>query len=86
MYKRLLLVIFLTTLMAMLFAETTKKAPIIKYKEYEEFNLDEMSLEGESGSPGDISIIPRFQKQFKNELPYRLNFIGEIKRAVETVR
>ncbi len=59
---------------------------IYKYRQYEKFDLDEMSLEGETGSPGDLSIIPRFQKKFKNKLPYRTNFNQQIRKSIESIR
>ena len=59
---------------------------IYKYKEYEKFDFEDMVIEGEIGSPGDLSITPRYQKKFKNRLPYRKNFNAEIRKAVERIR
>lgn len=73
-----------------LHAEDGKKAPekkvIYKYKQYEKFDFDDLSVEGEDGSPGDLSINPRFQKEFKNELPYRKNFKQEMLKSLDTVK
>lgn len=57
-----------------------------KYKEYEKFNLDTIIVEGDTGSPGDISIKPRFGRKYRNKLPYRRNFNPEIRKAIERIR
>ena len=51
---------------------------VYKYKKYEKFNLEDISVDGETGVPGDISLINRYQRKFKNKLPYRKNFRPEI--------
>ena len=43
-----------------------KKKVVYKYKKFEKFNFDRFSIEGDSTSPGDISINPRFRVKFKN--------------------
>lgn len=57
-----------------------------EYKKFEKFDFDEIGVEGEAGSPGDISISPRLRKEFKNKLPERQNFNKEMKKAVEGIR
>ena len=59
---------------------------IYKYKKYEKFDFEDLVIEGEIGSPGDLSITPRYQRKFKNRLPYRKNFNAEIRKAVERIR
>jgi hypothetical protein len=59
---------------------------IYKYKDYQKFDFEDLVIEGESGGPGDLSIEPRYQKEFKNPLPYRSNFNAEIRRSIERVR
>lgn len=59
---------------------------IYKYKKYQKFDFEDLVIEGETGSPGDLSIIPRYQRKFKNRLPYRKNFNAEIRKSVERVR
>ena len=59
---------------------------IYKYKKYEKFDFEDMVIEGEIGAPGDLSITPRYQRKFKNRLPYRKNFNAEIRKAVERIR
>lgn len=69
------------------FAAKAKKEKIIyKYKKYENFNLEEISVDGETGVPGDISIINRFQKKFDNKLPYRKNFKPEVILSIERIQ
>lgn len=71
------------------FAEDVVKGQqkiIYKYKKYEKFDFEDLMIEGETGSPGDLSINPRMQMKFKNKLPYRKNFNAEIRRSVERVR
>jgi hypothetical protein len=59
---------------------------IYKYSKYQKFDFEDLVIEGESGSPGDLSITSRFQKQFQNKLPYRKNFNPEIRKATERIR
>ena len=57
-----------------------------EYKKFEKFDFEEIGVEGEAGSPGDISISPRLRKEFQNKLPERQNFNKEMKKAVEAIR
>jgi len=59
---------------------------IYKYKQYEKFDFEDLVVEGETGSPGDLSIIPRYQRKFKNKLPYKRNFIPEMKKGIERIQ
>ncbi len=59
---------------------------IYKYKKYEKFDFADLVVEGETGSPGDLSISPRYQRRFKNKLPYRKNFNDKISHAVGQIR
>lgn len=59
---------------------------IYKYKKYQKFDFEDLVIEGETGSPGDLSIIPRYQRKFKNRLPYRKNFNAEIRKSIERIR
>ncbi len=65
-----------------------KKAKSVRYeyKKYEKFDFDEIGVEGEAGSPGDLSITPRARTEFRNKLPERMNFNREMKKAVEVIR
>ena len=67
-------------------AQESKKNIVYRYKKYEKFDFEDLVIEGETGGPGDLSIAPRYQKKFKNKLPYRKNFNAEIRKGVERVR
>lgn len=67
------------------FAED-KKNVRYEYKKFEKFDFEEIGVEGEAGSPGDISISPRLRNEFKNKLPERLNFNKEMKKAIDVIR
>ena len=62
------------------------KKIIYTYKQFEKFDFDELSIEGESGAPNDISISPIHEKSYSNRLPYRKSFTVEIKKGIERVR
>ena len=57
-----------------------------EYKKFEKFDFDEIGVEGEAGSPGDLSISPRLRKEFKNKLPERKSFNKEMKKAIDGIR
>ena len=59
---------------------------IYKYKKFQSFDFEDLVIDGETGGPGDLSIAPRFQKKFKNKLPYRKNFNAEIRKGAERIR
>jgi hypothetical protein len=63
-----------------------KKEIRYEYKKFEKFDFDEIGVEGEAGSPGDLSISPRLRNEFKNRLPERANFNREMKKAIEGIR
>ena len=77
------LLVFLS--MSLAFAQGRGKV-IYKYKKFQEFDMEDLSVSGESGSPGDITSESRFQREFKNKLPLRRNFNPEIRRSVEVIR
>lgn len=57
-----------------------------QYKKYERFDFNAIDVEGEQGSPGDLSVANRFRKKFRNKIPERKNFNKEMKRALDNVR
>lgn len=86
-----LMVITLTLVSVVSFAKDSKVLEgeprvIYKYKKYQKFDFEDLVIEGETGSPGDLSIAPRYQRKFKNKLPYRKNFNAELRRSVERIR
>ena len=62
------------------------KKVVYTYKQYEKFDFDDLNIEGDTGTPSDISISPIHEKRFSNRLPYRKSFTVEIKKGVERVR
>lgn len=67
-------------------SEDGKKKVKVKYRKNEKFDLDELSIEGDGSSPGDLSITNRYRSQFRNKLPHRHNFNPELRNAVESIR
>lgn len=63
-----------------------KKNVRYEYKKFEKFDFEEIGVEGEAGSPGDLSISPRLRNEFKNKLPERINFNKEMKKAIDVIR
>lgn len=70
------------------FAVQAEDKPNVRYeyKKLEKFDFEEIGVEGEAGSPGDISISPRLRKEFSNKLPERHNFNKEMKKAIDGIR
>lgn len=84
--KKIIALILLLSWSLVLATEVAQEKVIYKYKQYEKFDFEDLVIEGETGSPGDLSILSRHQRKFKNRLPYRKNFNAEIRKAVERVR
>lgn len=72
---------------SLLFASTAfaKKKIIIEYRKYEKFDFDALNIEGTENSPGDLSISPRFRKEFRNRIPERKNFKKQMINALNTL-
>jgi hypothetical protein len=86
MSKTLILFLFITSAS---YAETrvSKKERIIyKYKKYQKFDFEDLTIEGETGSPPDLGDGTRTQQKFRNKLPYRKNFNPEIRKGIERIR
>lgn len=62
------------------------KKVVYTYKQFEKFDFDDLNIEGDTGSPNDLSISPIHEKRFTNRLPYRKSFTVEIKKGIERVR
>lgn len=80
--KTLLVLLFVFSLPA--FAQKKGKV-IYKYKKYERFDFRTLDVGGKKGSPGDLSIDPRFRKKFKNKIPERKNFHREMQKAIDSI-
>ncbi|MBK26658.1 MAG: hypothetical protein CME70_21840 [Halobacteriovorax sp.] len=69
------------------FAQKNQKERIIyKYKKYQKFDFEDLTIEGETGSPPDLGVDTRLQRKFRNKLPYRKNFNPEIRKGIERIR
>ena len=79
---KLLLILLMVFFVSNVFA---KKKVNYKYKKYERFDFDALDVEGARSTPGDLSIGQRLKRQYKNKLPERKNFNGEMKRAIDTI-
>ena len=67
-------------------SQSSKKNIRYEYKKYEKFDLGEIGVSGDMGSPGDISISPGLRKEFRNKLPEKNNFEKEMKRSIHGIR
>tara|TARA_X000000950_G_C13853842_1_gene635753 strand:- start:88 stop:351 length:264 start_codon:yes stop_codon:yes gene_type:complete len=84
--KLLCLLLFISFSSAVCAKKKNKQKIIYKYKKYEKFNLEDISVDGETGVPGDLSLINRYQRKFKNKLPYRKNFRPEVVFGMERLK
>ncbi len=66
--------------------QKTGKRVIYTYKDNEKLDFDEITIEGDSGLPSDLSMGPIVDKKFSNRLPYRKSFNAEIRKGIERVR
>lgn len=80
MFKIMICLFFVTNIN--IYAKPSKKI-IYKYKKYESFDFEKMSIDGTASSPGDLSINPRFNLKFKNNLPEKPNFTNELLDSME---
>lgn len=79
---KLILILIIAFSMGNVFAQ---KKTNYKYKKYERFDFDALDVEGARSTPGDLSIGQRLKRKYKNKLPERKNFNGEMKRAIDTI-
>lgn len=82
--KFLILVIFAFSSLAS-WSQDQKPKVQYEYKKLEKFDFDEIGVQGEAGSPGDLSVNPRLRSEFKNKLPERQNFNKEMKKSLEGI-
>jgi hypothetical protein len=66
-------------------AQVSKKKIVYEYKKYEKFDFGDMSIEGSQGALGDLSVNPRYQVKFRNELPKKPNFNKEMVDSVDNL-
>ncbi len=68
-----------------IFAQGKEKKIIYQYKKYEKFDFGDMDIEGSKSGLGDLSINPRYQVRFSNDLPKKPNFNREMIDSVESL-
>lgn len=83
--------IFSTAFILMLsqasFAQKSVNEKVVyKYKKFENYNLEEISVDGELGAPGEITVSSRYLRQFKNKLPSKPNFHLEMMKGLDRIR
>ena len=80
--KVLVLIVMLTP-----FYSYSKKAKTVyKYKKFEKFDFSNLSVEGDSSAPGDISVNPRIRVRFKNKLPEKKSFNTEVLDSLDMIQ
>ena len=79
------IIVLLVFLSMSLFADD-KKNVRYEYKKFEKFDFDEIGVQGEAGSPGDLSVSPRLRNEFKNKLPERHDFNKEMRKSIDVIR
>ncbi|MCP4911996.1 MAG: hypothetical protein GY909_02665 [Oligoflexia bacterium] len=63
-----------------------KKNVIVKYKQYEKFDLGNLEIKGKVIAPGDLSVLERKRKVFSRDLFERMNFDDKIKNDIKNLR
>ena len=66
-------------------SQTKKKKIVYEYKKYEKFDFGDMGIEGSNSAIGDLSVNPRYQVRFGNELPKKPNFNKEMTDTVDNL-
>ena len=78
--------LFICSLLSSVHAQQASKKKIVyEYKKYEKFDFGDMSIEGSKGGLGDLSVNPRYQVRFGNELPKKPNFNKEMIDSVDNL-
>lgn len=79
-------------IMAMAFAtqviaeEKQGKNVVIKYKQYESFDLGNLEIEGKIIAPGDLSVKERSRRTFNRPLFERDDFDPEVRADIQNLR
>ena len=63
-----------------------KKNVIIKYKQYESFDLGNLEIKGKIIAPGDLSVKERQRKRFSRPLFERDQFDPEVRKDIQNLR
>lgn len=85
--KKITLILSLLILSPLAFAEKPKgKNVIIKYKQYESFDLGNLEIKGKIIAPGDLSVKERQRKRFSRPLFERDDFDPEVRKDIQNLR
>lgn len=68
------------------FAQKADKDVIVKYKEYESFDLGSLEIKGTVMAPGDLSVRERERKVFAAGLYDRPDFNQELEEDIRNLR
>jgi len=63
-----------------------KQKVIVKYKQYENFDLGSLEIKGSVIAPGDLSVQERSRRVFRRDLFERPNFNSEIQDDILNLR
>jgi hypothetical protein len=63
-----------------------KKNVVIKYKQYESFDLGNLEIEGKIIAPGDLSVKERSRRTFSRALFEREQFDPEVRTDIQNLR
>ncbi len=77
-------IVLISGLFTSSFAKKSTKKYV--YKKYEKFDFEEIKLQGEVAAPGDLSVMTRFQRRFRNRLPYRTSFNPEMRKSLKRIK
>lgn len=69
-----------------IWAQDRQDNVIVKYKQYESFDLGSLEIKGEIIAPGDLSVKERERKQFRRPLFERYNFDPEVVEDIKSLR
>lgn len=79
-------IISITCMIASAYAQEKKGNVIVKYKQYESFDLGNLEIEGKVIAPGDLSVKERQRKKFYRDLFVREDFNREIVQDIDNLR
>lgn len=81
---RLFIILLIASFSFVIWAQ--KERVIYKYKKYEKFDFSAIGVEGNTGNPGDLSVIPQIGRKRKSRLPERKNFKDKMRENIEAIR
>ena len=86
MKKYIAFVLLLSSVWAQETGTFKKGRTIYKYRKYQKFDFENLTIDGERGLPDALSVSRGNRFKYKNRLPYRKNFNPEIKKGIERIR